>query len=511
MNAGSNPTIRAFSSSSAEADSTEVTPNETVIYLVAKPVYTVTYTDGVDGVEVFADQVYENLASGADTPAFNGTPAREGYKFAGWSPAVTDTVTGDATYTAQWERAETPPTSYENLNLACSVTVSCKTAPKQHGSAFSRLLEGSYTVTTPELEDGVWTCTLTVQAGKYVDAFSKWRGKHTLDDAASKDITLIWKNKKNNQCWWAATDAEKSVTFNVKCDLYTVTYTDGVSGKEVFKDVVYEDLAYGVKTPDFGTKNPTRKGYTFAGWTPKVADTVTKDVTYTAQWEQVTTPPTDKPTAPTHEQLPAIEVKVECGTAHEAHADLTWKNLLKDSYDVGAVERTGDSYTCTLTVKAGKYVEQYNDRGYGKHALDDDATKDITLTWDGQKWTTGTASVTFRVKCELYTVIYTDGVSGKEVFEDVVYEDLAYGVKTPDFGTKNPTRKGYTFAGWTPKVADTVTKDVTYTATWKSNSGKDNVPKTGDGELVMVLGSVLLFSFCGAAAVCVCGRKRRQG
>ena len=472
--------------------------------------YTVTYTDGVDGVEIFKDQTY-TVESGKATPAFSGTPTREGYKFTGWSPAVTDTVTGDATYTAQWERAETPPTSYENLNLACLVTVSCKTAPKQHVSAISRLLEDSYTVTTPVLKGGVWTCTLTVKAGKYVDAFSKLYGKHTLDDAASKDITLIWKNKKNNQCWWAATDAETSVTFNVKCELYTVTYTDGVSGKEVFEDVVYEDLAYGVKTPDFGTKNPTRKGYTFAGWTPKVADTVTKNVTYTAQWEQVTTPPTDKPTAPTHEQLPAIEVKVECGTAHEAHADLTWKKLLTDSYDVGVVERTGDSYTCTLTVKAGKYVEQYNDRGYGKHALDDDATKDITLTWDGQKWTTGTASVTFNVKCELYTVIYTDGVSGKEVFEDVVYGGLAYGVKTPDFGTKNPTRKGYTFAGWTPKVADTVTKNVTYTATWKSNSGKDNVPKTGDGELVMVLGSVLLFSFCGAAAVCVCGRKRRQG
>ena len=326
MNAGSNPTITAFSSSSAEADSTEVTPNETVIYLVAKPVYTVTYTDGVDGVEIFKDQTY-TVESGKATPAFSGTPTREGYKFTGWSPAVTDTVTGDATYTAKWKPAETPPdTSYENLNLACLVTVSCKTAPEQHGSAISRLLEDSYTVTTPVLKDGVWTCTLTVKAGKYVDAFSKLYGKHTLDDAASKGITLIWKDR---QYWWAATDEEKSVVFNVRCELYTVTYTDGVSGKEVFNDVVYEDLAYGVKTPDFGTKNPTRKGYTFAGWTPK--------------------------------------------------------------------------------------------------------------------------------------------------------------------------------------VADTVTKDVTYTATWKSNSGKDNVPKTGDGELVMILGSVLLFSFCGAAAVCVCGRKRRQG
>ena len=56
-----------------------------------------------------------------------------------------------------------------------------------------------------------------------------------------------------------------------------------------------------------------------------------------------------------------------------------------------------------------------------------------------------------------------------------------------------------------------MTKDVTYVAQWKSvKNGKDNIPKTGDSEIVMVLGSVLLFSFCGAAAVSVYDRKRRQ-
>lgn len=45
--------------------------------------YSVTYTDGVDSAEIFEDQstvVPEN----AGTPAFNGTPAREGYVFSGW-------------------------------------------------------------------------------------------------------------------------------------------------------------------------------------------------------------------------------------------------------------------------------------------------------------------------------------------------------------------------------------------------------------------------------------------
>ena len=65
--------------------------------------YTVTYTDGVDGEEIFADQVTGDLLEGEATPAFSGTPEREGYVFAGWNPAVSATVSGDVTYTATWK------------------------------------------------------------------------------------------------------------------------------------------------------------------------------------------------------------------------------------------------------------------------------------------------------------------------------------------------------------------------------------------------------------------------
>ena len=73
--------------------------------------YTVTYTDGVENEEVFADQTTGNLLSGDATPAFdadpntdgNQNPTRTGFVFAGWDPAVAETVTGNATYTAQWQ------------------------------------------------------------------------------------------------------------------------------------------------------------------------------------------------------------------------------------------------------------------------------------------------------------------------------------------------------------------------------------------------------------------------
>ena len=69
-------------------------------------VYTVTYTDGVEGEVIFKDQVTSGILSGTDTPKFIGTPSRTGYEFTGWSSTVADKVTADATYNAQWKRIQ---------------------------------------------------------------------------------------------------------------------------------------------------------------------------------------------------------------------------------------------------------------------------------------------------------------------------------------------------------------------------------------------------------------------
>ena len=179
---------------------------------------------------------------------------------------------------------------------------------------------------------------------------------------------------------------------------YTVTYTDGVDSEEIFKDQTYTVEA-GKGTPAFnGT--PARDGYKFTGWTPAVADTVTRNATYTAQWEKLT-------------------------------------------------------------------------------------------------------------PVETFTVTYTDGVDNEEIFKDQTYT-VESGKATPAFnGT--PTRKGYTFAGWKPAVAATVTSNATYEATWKSDSatttpsdnkpstGETTSPKTGDTSNI-VLWAALLFVSCGTLA-----------
>ena len=71
-----------------------------------------------------------------------------------------------------------------------------------------------------------------------------------------------------------------------------------------------------------------------------------------------------------------------------------------------------------------------------------------------------------------YSVTYTDGIGGAS-FADEVTSDLRRGTPTPAFTGGTPTRSGYTFTGWSPAVAATVTADAVYTAQWKSNAKGD--------------------------------------
>ena len=275
---------------------------------------------------------------------------------------------------------------HEKVKVACINGV--------HATLVCDLLDGSYQGSGVQPDgNGGYTYTVTIAAAEYVKKYNAvWPHSLVKDEPTEKSVTLVW---NANDSEWGFADANAvPVIFNVEC-LYTVTYEDGENGS-VFKTVSFPNLKKGEATPTID--DPIRVGYKFAGWEPTVAATVTKDVTYIAQWEKVDT---------------------------------------------------------TFTVK------------------------------------------------------YNDNVKGK-AFKEQVYEDLKYNEETPDFNGK-PERSGYTFTGWKPVVADRVTKDVVYYAQWKSNSGKDRVPKTGDGQIVMILGSVLLFSFCGATAVCLNDRKRKQG
>ena len=105
---GSNDKLYRFSGWSENGtdivNTVEIKDHDVTLIPVLTEAYTVTYTDGVENEEVFADQVYSNLISGEATPRFDGALTREGYRFTGWEPTVAENVTGNATYTAQWQK-----------------------------------------------------------------------------------------------------------------------------------------------------------------------------------------------------------------------------------------------------------------------------------------------------------------------------------------------------------------------------------------------------------------------
>ena len=424
--------------------------------------YTVTYTDGVENEEIFADQNHAGLLSGTATPAFNGTPTRTGYVFGGWDPEVAETVTGNAIYTATWKVDANGNGIADDLEDKFTVTYTDGVENEEifADQVYGNLLSGT---ATPAF-NGTPTRT------GYV--FGGWNPAVAAKVTESKTYTATWKVDANGN--GIADDLE---------DKFTVTYTDGADGK-AFTDQVYGNLLPDTATPAFnGT--PTRTGYVFGGWNPAVAAKVTGSQTYTATW---------KADANGNGIADDLEDKFTVtytdGADGKAFTDQVYGNLLPDTATPafnGTPTRTGYVFGGWNPAVAANVTE----------------SKIYSATWKPDANGNGIADD----EEDKYTVTYTDGVKGK-AFADQVYDNLLSGTDTPAFNGK-PTRKGYTFVSWTPKVTDTVTKTVTYTATWKANSGKDNVPKTGDSGIVPVLGSVLLFSFCGAAA-CVFDRKRKH-
>lgn len=193
----------------------------------------------------------------------------------------------------------------------------------------------------------------------------------------------------------------------------------------------------------------------------------------------------------------------------------------------GIYENKITTFEAGKTYHYGVYVVAYGDVGNVRYVFGPDTKLKINGEFvnytryegdesdgsDGTMWVltdlTMTPEAGGTAPSEKYTVTYTDGVDGEEIFKDQVYT-VEFGKATPAFnGT--PARKGYTFAGWKPAVAATVTSNATYEATWKSDSatttpsdnkpstGETTSPKTGDASNI-VLWAALLFVSCGTLA-----------
>ena len=366
------------------------------------------------------------------------------------------------------------PTADELKKLEMAVQVKCVVDDsQQHTAAYGLLGEydEDYFVFEPRQEGDDWLCDINYYPERYVAEFNTTfqNLKHVQNDEKIVPVTLIWAGGS----WQIKEQGRVPVT-----EVYTVTYTDGVDGEEVFADQVYSDLRKDSTTPAFnGT--PTRTGYTFAGWEPEVAETVTQTVIYVAMWTPV------EPKAPTADELKELDmaVLVKCVVDNSQQHTEAYGLLgeCDEDYFVGEPRKDGDDWLCDISYYPERYVAAFNTTFQNlKHVQNDEKIVPVTLIWAGGSWQIkeqGRVPVT-----EVYTVTYTDGVDGEEVFADQVYSDLRKDSTTPAFnGT--PTRTGYTFAGWEPEVAETVTQTVTYVAKWEAKKANVHLMIFKSGDL----------------------------
>ena len=333
----------------------------------------------------------------------------------------------DADIKVKCGQTETPPeapTADELEKLEMAVQVKCVVDDsQQHKDAYGLLgkYDEDYFVGAPKKDGDDWLCEISYDPDLYVAEFNTAfpNLKHVRNDEKIVPVTLIWADGS----WQLKTQGSVHVT-----EEYTVTFN-----------------AYGgFPTPDeqhvkSGEKavlpaEPTLKGHTFAFW-------------YLGDDEQN-------------------------ATAYDFNTPVTENITLTAKWNI-------NKYTVTFNSYGGTPVPPAQEVEYGLTATEPATAPTKTgYTFDG--WYLGDEKYDFSDAVEqnitlyanweknIYTVTYTDGVDGEEVFADQTYR-VPFEDTTPAF-KGNPTRDGYVFDGWKPAFSDTVTGNVTYVAQWTART-----------------------------------------
>ena len=209
-----------------------------------------------------------------------GRAGNEGYTADGWykndettkmTIDATTSVTGDVTYTFKYV-PETKPDTYTVVLHLDGGTYT--TAPK-----YTKTTDG-YQYNLNAATDKVNPTITTLNKNGY--EFKGWSLSKTAPQTliGADETFAILSVQQNGLNGNHGKIDLYAVWQEIK---YTVTYNlDG--GTTTSNKTIFPDLTYGVDTPTI--VNPTKAGYTFAGWEPKVAKKVTDNATYKAQWNR---------------------------------------------------------------------------------------------------------------------------------------------------------------------------------------------------------------------------------
>ena len=422
-----------------------------------KTTHTVTYNDGVDGVEIFADQTTRDIKYGSATPVFNGTPQREGYEFVGWEPAVAETVTSDATYKASWKKINYFTVTYKdgcNGEVFSDVVKSVRENDPTPGFGTSMPNRPGYefvgwdkdkapAVTEDAVYTAQWKANDTTsyhieyyyqENGKYGAPFNTVAKSGTTDQLVSLDLTDMVPEKAGyvvdpnaNNVLSGLIRGDESLVLKVYYkQQFSVTYAPGEHAAAGTQSVTTDSLGWNAATPT-EARVPGGAGLHLRGLSPERADAVTGDATRGAVVP--TTAPykveacTASPRAST-----APVVNTETGTTDE------WATV-----DTLQVPEAATSSTRTPTTSSPAPSQ--------------------AAAASCSRSTTSSSSRDLRA-----------GRARRRRHQIVTTDSLGWNAATrprPEF----QAAPGYTFAGWSPERADAVTGDATYVAQWTANDG----------------------------------------
>ena len=427
---------------------------------------------------------------------------------------------GGVTFPVQCEQTpppEIPGDQKPNIEEAnAKIRVQCIEYPSKHNPYKQnyRILPGSYDDLGWDRTEYGYIYSIRLNRAKYIAQFDQEIGRPHTDTEPNEETRINWRWENGA---WHLIDGPDGVTadIKVKCaetpvEPKKLTALDGsfaivcknneathahkadyiaTPSQYTISDVQTDEQGYYVTATV--TVAPNLVAYnTLTGAEHRLVDeqdaTLTITFRYdpkatgaeTMKWRQQGELPVVEvicePKAPTADDLKKLEMAVQVKCVVDASQQHTEAYDLLGVYDedyfVGEPRKDGDDWLCDISYVPDLYVAAFNTTFQNlKHVQNDEQIVPVTLIWAGDSWqlkTQGRVHVT-----EVYTVTYTDGVENEEVFADQVYSDLRKDSATPAFnGT--PTRTGYTFAGWEPEVAETVTQTVTYVAKWEKKTYK---------------------------------------
>ena len=289
------------------------------------------------------------------------------YTFQGWNPEITQ-VTGDITYTAILAKTKTTYTVTWMLDNNTEIN---KTTV-EYGA-------------TPTHADAV----------KQKDNYKEYRFTGWADSSGN----LLTSETKiyGNTTYYAQFEANDRI-YTISFDTGGGTAVDQITG--TYNTAVTAPAA------------PTRTGYTFAGWDTEIPDKLTEDLTITAKWT------------------------------------VNQYTITFDTAGGSAIAPITQDYGTSVTAPAAPTRTGYTFAGWSRSIPDTMPAEDLTIT---AKWTIKQYTITF------------DTAGGSTIAP--ITQDYGTSVTAPE----DPTKEGYTFAGWDTEIPEMLTEDLTITAKWTVN------------------------------------------